>query len=81
MTNSTSSALLAQNIKCLLPLNMVAQRQRLCLHMRETWAPSLGQEGALEKETAIHSSIHAWKVPWTEETGGPQFMGSQMSQT
>ena len=37
---------------------------------------SLGQEDPLEKEMATHSSIHAWKIPWTEEPGGLQFMGS-----
>ena len=36
----------------------------------ETWVRSLGQEDALEKEMAIHSSILAWKTPWAEETGG-----------
>ena len=38
---------------------------------------SLGQEGPLEKEIAMHSSILAWKIPWTEEPGGLQSMGSQ----
>ena len=42
----------------------------------ETWVQSLGQEDPLEKEMAIHSSILAWKVPWTEEPGGLQPMGS-----
>ena len=37
----------------------------------------LGQEDALEKETATHSSILAWEIPWTEEPGGLQSMGSQ----
>ena len=41
------------------------------------WDQSLGQEGPLEKEMAIHSSILAWKIPWTEEPGGLQFMGWQ----
>ena len=45
--------------------------------MRETWVRSLGQEDALEKEMAIHSSTVAWKIPWTEEPGGLQFMGLQ----
>ena len=43
--------------------------------MQETWVRSLGWEGPLEKEMAICSSIPAWKVPWTEEPGGPQSMG------
>ena len=38
---------------------------------------SLGQEGPLEKEMAAHSSILAWKIPWTEDPGGLQSMGSQ----
>ena len=38
--------------------------------------PSLGQEDPLEKEMATHSSILAWKIPWIEEPGGLQFMGS-----
>ena len=38
---------------------------------------SLGQEDPLEKETATHSSTLAWKIPWTEELGGLQSMGSQ----
>ena len=38
--------------------------------MRETWIRSLGQEDALEKEMAIHSSTLAWKIPWVEEPSG-----------
>ena len=45
--------------------------------MLETWVQSLGQEDPLEKETAIHFSILAWRIRWTEEPGGPQSMGSQ----
>ena len=45
--------------------------------MWETWVRSLGQEDPLEKEMATPSSIHAWKIPWTEEPGGLQSMGSQ----
>ena len=45
--------------------------------MRATWVRSLGQEDALEKETATHSSSHVWKIPWTEEPGGLHSMGSQ----
>ena len=45
--------------------------------MRETWVRSLGQEDPLEKEMATHSSSLAWRIPWTEEPGGPQFTGSQ----
>ena len=45
--------------------------------IQETWIQSLEQEDALEKGMAIHSSILGWRIPWTEETGGLQFMGSQ----
>ena len=38
--------------------------------MQETWIRFLGQEDTLEKETATHSSILAWRIPWTEEPGG-----------
>ena len=44
---------------------------------QETQAQSLVQEDSLEKEMATHSSILAWKIPWTEESGGLQSMGSQ----
>ena len=49
--------------------------------MQETWVQSLGQEDLLEKEMATHSSILAWKIPWTEEPGGLQSMGSQSDTT
>ena len=42
---------------------------------------SLGQEDPLEEEMATHSSILAWKIPWTEEPGGLQSMGSQRDTT
>ena len=45
--------------------------------MRETRVGSLGREDLLEKEMVTHSSTRAWKIPWTEETGGLQSMGSQ----
>ena len=44
--------------------------------MRETWVRSLGQEDPLEKEMATYPSILAWKIPWLEEPGGLQSMGS-----
>ena len=40
-------------------------------------ARDLGQEDLLEKGMATHSSVLAWRIPWTEEPGGPQFTGSQ----
>ena len=45
--------------------------------MQETQIRSLGGEDPLEEEMATYSSIHAWEIPWTEEPGGLQFMGSQ----
>ena len=45
--------------------------------MPEIWVQSLGQEEPLEKEMATHLSIHAWRIPWTEEPDGLQSMGSQ----
>ena len=45
--------------------------------MLETQGQSLGLEDPLEKEMAIHSSILAWRIPWVEESGGLQSMGSQ----
>ena len=47
--------------------------------MQETRVRFLGREDPLEKEMAIHSSILAWRIPWTEEPGGLQSMGSQES--
>ena len=60
----TWASLVAQRLKCLPP-------------MRETWVRSLGQEDPLEKEMATHSSILAWRIPWTEEPGRLQSTGSQ----
>ena len=44
---------------------------------QETWVQSLDREDLLEKEMATYSSILAWKIPWTEEPFGLQFMGLQ----
>ena len=57
--------------------SLVAQRVKRLPAMRETWVRSLGWEDALEKEMATHSSTLAWKILWTEEPGGLQFLGSQ----
>ena len=45
--------------------------------VQETWVQFLDQEDPLEKEMAIHSSILAWRIPWTEEPGGLQSLGSK----
>ena len=55
---------MAQRLKCLPP-------------MRETPAGSLGREDLLEKEMVTHSSILAWRIPWTEKPGRLQSTGSQ----
>ena len=57
--------------------SLVAQRVKRLPAMQETWVRSLGWEDSLEKEMATHSSILAWRIPWTEEPGRPQPMGSQ----
>ena len=58
-------------------LSLVAQTVKNLPAMRETYVPSLGQEDTLEKGMAIHSSILAWRIPWTKEPGGLQSMGLQ----
>ena len=60
-----------------LATSLVAQRLKRLPPMQETWVQSLGQEDPLEKEMANHSSILAWRIPWTEEPGGLQSTGSQ----
>ena len=55
----------------------MAQRLKRLPAMRETRVRSLGREDPLEKEMATHSSIFAQEIPWTEEPGGLQSMGSQ----
>ena len=55
----------------------MTQRVKRMPAMQETWVPSLGGEDPLEKEVATHSSILAWRIPWTEEPGGLQSTGSQ----
>ena len=57
--------------------SLVAQMVKNLPAMLETWVRSLGREDTLEKEMATHSSILAWRIPWTEKPGGPQSMGSQ----
>ena len=57
--------------------SLVAQRLKRLPAMWETWVRSLGQEDPLDKEMATHSSILAWRIPWTEESGGLQSIGSQ----
>ena len=64
--------------------SLMAQCQRICLTMQETQemqVQSLGQEDPLEEEMAIHSSILAWELPWTEEPGRLESMGLKKSGT
>ena len=57
--------------------SLVTQMVKSLPAKRETWVQSLGQEDPLEKETATHSSILAREIPWTEEPGRLQSLGSQ----
>ena len=57
--------------------SLVAQTVKCVPTMRKTWVQSLVREDLLEKEMATHSSVLAWKIPWTVEPGRLQSMGSQ----
>ena len=57
--------------------SMVAQTVKNSPAIWETWVQSLGWEDLLEKGIATHSSILVWRISWTEEAGGLQYMGSQ----
>ena len=57
----------------------MAQTVKRLLTMQETRVQSLGQKDLLEKESITHSSILAWKIPWTEKPGRLQSMGSMES--
>ena len=56
---------------------LLAQMVKHLPKMQETWVQSLGQKDLLGKKIATHSSILAWKIPWTEEPGRLQSMGLQ----
>ena len=62
--------------KLTLVASLVAQLVKNPPAMQGTWVQSLGQEDPLEEGIATHSSIQAWSVPWTEEPGGLQSVGS-----
>ena len=68
----TASALMDIN-----HMAQVAKNPPAMPETQEMWVQSLGQEEPLEKETATHTSILAWEIPWTEEPGRPQSIGSQ----
>ena len=56
-------------------IKLVVQSVNHLPAIQETWVQFLGWEDPLEKEMATHSSILAWRIPWTEEPGGLQSMG------
>ena len=58
-------------------VSLVVQTVKHLSTVRENWVPALGWEDPLEKEVAIHFSIIAWKIPWTEELGRLQSVGWQ----
>jgi len=57
--------------------SLIAQSVKNLPAIQETWVQFLGWEDPLEKEMATHSSILAWRIPWTEESGGLQSLRSQ----
>ena len=61
--------------------SLIAQSVKSLTAMQETRVRFLGWEDPLEKKMATHSNILAWEIPWTEEPGGLQTMGSQESDT
>ena len=61
--------------------NTIAQLVKNLPAMQEIWVLFLGREDPLEEEMATHSNILAWRIPWTEDPGRPQSMGSQGSDT
>ena len=63
------------NLPIVLVASLVAQMVKNLPAVQETWIQSLGWEDPIETEMATHSSILAWKIPWTEEHGRLQSMG------
>ena len=61
--------------------SLAAQMVKNLPAMRETWVQSLGWEDPLEEGMGTHSSILAWRIPWTKEPDGLQSMGSQRDMT
>ena len=60
--------------------SLIAQSVKNLPAVQETRVQFLGQEDPLEKEMVTHSSVLAWRIPWTEQPGGLQSIGSQKSQ-
>ena len=76
VTFKVERILWAARALCVPWTSLVAQMVKCLPTMRETQVQSLGWEDLLEKEMATHSSTPAWKIPWTEEPGRLQSMGS-----
>ena len=79
---SNTQSLSSLSIQCnfnnnILIASLVAQTVKCLSTMQETWVRALGWGDPLEKEMTIHSRTIAWKIPWTEEPGRLQSMGSQ----
>ena len=70
-----------QHGKCRNLPSLIAKLLKNMPAMQETQVRSLGQEDTLKKERATHTTILAWRIPWTEEPGGLQSMGPQESDT
>ena len=64
-------------LKYVLCISLVAQIVKSLQAKQDSWIWSQVQEDPLEKGTATHPNVLAWRIPWTEESGGLQFMGSQ----
>ena len=73
--------LISFTVLIIIGASLIAQSVKKLPAMQETWVRSLGQEDPLEEEMATHSIILAWRIPWTEEPGRLQSMGSQESDT
>ena len=69
--------MLYRNVGGASTLHLIAQSVKNLPAVQEIQVRSLGQEDPLEMEMATHSSILAWRIPWTEEPGGLQSMGLQ----
>ena len=72
-------SLLFNMLSRLILASLVAQMVKHLPAMQETWVRSLGREDLLEKEMATHSSIRAWRIPWTEEPGRLQSMAKSQT--
>ena len=77
MTSDAKRTAMEHTCSMILQHSLVAQRLKRLPATWEIWVRSLGWEDPLEKEMAIHFSILAWRIPWMEELGGLQSMGSQ----